>query len=47
MAPRHDQALPETPVPTRAEIPPARGAEVCEAEVDEGDEVGAVGHYYV
>ncbi|RDW60447.1 uncharacterized protein DSM5745_10905 [Aspergillus mulundensis] len=27
MAPGHVEALPETPVPARAQVPPARGAE--------------------
>lgn len=47
MAPRHDQALLETPVQIRAQIPSSRGTEVREAEVDEGDQVGAVGGYFL
>lgn len=43
MAPGHDQALAKTPVPTGAQVPPTGGAEVRQAEVDQGDEVGAVG----
>lgn len=43
MAPGHDQALAKTPVPTGAQVPSAGGAEVCQAEMDQGDEIGAVG----
>lgn len=47
MATGHVQALPQTPVPARAEIPPARGAEICPAQVVQGDQVGAVGDYWM